>query len=471
MKCSRIGKGSIAFVVCFSALSSGAQQTVHAAAKVMVEKYGSFSSLEAALNEAPIGATILVPGGNYVGHFTITKPVKLIGVGQPILDGQGQGTILTVKSSDVTIQGFSLKHSGSDLGDSPAGVRIDSVHNVTVTNNNFSDMEYGFYIAGSTNCHLSHNRIDGKANLLPEDRGDGFRLWNSSNIFVDHNEVHNTRDGMEFEFSNNNQVTANIFKNLRYGLHYMYSNHNDFYGNEFANDVAGGVPMYSSYITFYHNVFMHMSDYRAYGVLLKDDHDCKITNNLIFDNTVGMFIDESYHNTITNNDIVDNGIALRVLGNSWDNTFSENNLIDNMTQVGKISQGLPNEWSFQGKGNYWSDYVGYDPAKTGVGRLPYFSRDYFASLVSQFPILLQFSSSPAITALKSADNQLPLAQIAGIEDAHPLMKPVPIPPQWTDYLSTRNRNWPLTMFASILAMLVGGSIILRFNRPKRRRST
>jgi nitrous oxidase accessory protein len=447
-------------------------QAVHAAGGILVNNSGNYDSLETALMMAPPGATISVPQGHYFGNFIITKPVTLVGTGDPILDAKGQDTVLSIKSSDVTVEGFSIMHSGSLLDDSPAGVRIDSVKNVTVRNNRFSDIEYGIFVAGSSNCKISDNKINGgKMNLLPEDRGDGLRLWHSDHIVVTNNEVRNTRDGMEFEFSSNNKVSGNTFTDLRYGLHYMYSNDNEFDGNMFTNDVAGGVPMYSSYITFSHNVFMHMLSYQAYGVLLKQCHDSKITDNLIMDNTVGIYMDGSYNNIVSHNYIVDNGIGLRVLGNSYSNTFYENDLLNNITQVGKISQGLPNNWSYKGKGNYWSDYVGFAATGQGTGTAPYESKDYFASLVSQFPILLQFSGSPALSALKSADNQFPLAQIAGIEDDHPLMQPVPVVPEWIPYLTKTSQTWPLTVLFGGLCVLAGSYLMMRAGRSKRRRST
>jgi nitrous oxidase accessory protein len=445
-------------------------QKVNAASQIMVNNTTSYDSLDTALRMAPPGATISVPSGHYYGNFVITKPVKLIGTGNPVLDAKGKDTVVSIQSSNVTVEGFTMMHSGSTLGNSPAGVRIDSVKNVTVDNNVFSDVEYGVYVAGASNCRIDNNKINGgKTNLLPEDRGDGMRLWHSDHIFVSNNEIHNTRDGMEFEFSSYNRVSGNTFEDLRYGLHYMYSNYNEFDGNEFANDVAGAVPMYSGYITFSHNIFMHMLDYRAYGVLLKQCHDSKITDNLIMDNTVGVFMDGSYNNVISNNYIVNNGIGLRVLGNSYSNTFYENDLMNNITQVGKISQGMPNNWSFQGKGNYWSDYVGYDSAGHGTGSSPYESKDYFASLVSQFPILLQFSSSPALSALKNADNQFPLAQIAGIEDEHPLTQPIPVSAEWAPYLTEASSTWPGTVLLSSICVLVGSYLMMRANRRKRRK--
>lgn len=434
---------------------------VSAAGHWVVGSHEGFQTIQAALDAAPAGAVIDVKSGTYTGHLTITKPVTLIGIRMPVLDGQGSGNVVTIAASNVMIRGFNVIDSGTDLDSSPAGILISNVHNVRIQDCRLRNVEFGIYLEQSQKCEITHNVISGNQSLPVEDRGDGIRFWHSEDNLVTDNQIESVRDGMLFEFTSHNEVVGNTLENLRYGLHYMYSDDNDFRDNLFRNDVAGATPMYSDYITFEDNVFMDMTDYRAYGILLQECNDCRIENNLIFKDTVGIYMNESFNNTLTHNYLIENGIGIRPDGSSGNNKIYENDFINNITQVGKQTTGLSNEWDVEGKGNFWTGYVGYDPKHTGTGVNPYQSANYFSTLTSEFPVLLQFADSPAVNALKSAENQFPLSQVAGITDFHPLMKPIPIPVKWSGYFGETSGQWPWTTILSVLLGLFGSFFLLQ----------
>ncbi len=420
-----------------------------------VGKNEPFQSIQEAINAAPLGTVIYVDSGTYSTHLTVDKPVTLVGIGNPVLDGEGQGNVVQVEASNVEIVGFNIRNSGSKLNESPAGILVSNSQNVTLQNNTFRNDEYGIYLKQSSACKIVNNKISGIQSLPVEDRGDGIRLWHSNNNLATGNQIEDVRDGMLFEFSSHNEMVQNKLTNLRYGLHYMYSNDNDFRGNIFKHDVAGATPMYSDNMTFENNVFMDMVGYRGYGILLKECNNNRVENNLVLGNAVGIYLDESFHNVITHNYIVKNGIGIRAMGSSGGNQIYLNDFIDNITQVGKITTGLPNEWSVSRKGNYWTGYVGYDPNHTGTGLNPYNSKDYFATVTSEFPTLLMFAGSPAVNALKSAENQFPLNQLAGITDSHPLMQPIPIPKEWDVYIGETTKQWPFTALLSVILVILG----------------
>lgn len=426
----------------------------------------SMQSLQKTIDAAHPGTTIHVKAGQYTGHLTIRKPVTLIGEGNAVLNAAEQGTNITIQSSNVTIDGFVIKDSGKDLNSSPAGIRISSVHNITIKNNLFQNVEYGVYLDKASNCKIINNKIFGITQLSPEDRGDGIRFFNSNYNFVQNNIIEKTRDGMLFEFSSNCEIAGNTLTNLRYGLHYMYSDNNNFHDNLFSNDTAGAAPMYSKNITFQHNVFYHMTGYQSYGILLKEDSNFRIENNLILDNTVGIYMDAGFNNHISHNQILKNGIGFRIVGNSGNNQIYENNFIDNLTQVGKSEPGIQNQWSVSGHGNFWSNFTGIDPKHSGIAENSFDSADYYSTITAEFPILLQFANSPASSAVKSAENKFPLVQVYGITDNHPLMKPLPIPSEWNGYLSEYQKQWPLAGVAAAFSIALGGWLIIRVNRKK-----
>ncbi|NIP42086.1 MAG: copper-binding protein, partial [Gammaproteobacteria bacterium] len=59
---------------------------------------------------------------------------------------------------------------------------------------------------------------------------------------------------------------------------------------------------------------------------------------------------------------------------SEDNTLYENNFIQNRVQV-KYVATRRQEWSHNGIGNYWSDYLGWDMNADGIGDRPYEPND------------------------------------------------------------------------------------------------
>src|SRR6188472_674600 len=55
------------------------------------------TSLADAVAVAEPGATITVRGGTYPGGLVISKSVTLVGVDNPVIDGQEQGTLISAK--------------------------------------------------------------------------------------------------------------------------------------------------------------------------------------------------------------------------------------------------------------------------------------------------------------------------------------------------------------------------------------
>ena len=77
---------ALAAVLVFTAVSVGAQSTTF--------------DLNEALAAAQPGDTIIVPAGVYPGPLTIDRPVILEGEGWPVIEGTGEGDVITVCFQD-----------------------------------------------------------------------------------------------------------------------------------------------------------------------------------------------------------------------------------------------------------------------------------------------------------------------------------------------------------------------------------
>jgi ABC-type multidrug transport system ATPase subunit len=79
-----------------------------------------------------------------------------------------------------------------------------------------------------------------------------------------------------------------------------------------------------------------------------------------------------------------------------------------------------------GRGNYWSDYRGYDLAEDGLGDLPYRSESLFENLMDRQPELRLFQFSPAQQAVDLAVRAFPVVKARPkLTDTAPLMQPLP----------------------------------------------
>ena len=222
-------------------------------------------------------------------------------------------------------------------------------------------------------------------------------------------------------WSGNTVIEGNRVEKGRYGLHYMYSNNNLFKDNVFIDNYVGGFLMYSAGITFINNIFArNQGPATGYGVGFKDLDDVIAEGNLFIDNRIGMYLDNSPHlidswNKIDNNVIAYNDIGISMMPSIERNMFVSNSFIDNHEQVEIRGGGdlKGNKWNGQNRGNYWSDYVGYDGDGDGIGELPYKSESLFENIIDSRPELRIFIYSPVSKAIELAS------------EAFPVMKPVP----------------------------------------------
>ncbi|CDX00248.1 Copper-binding periplasmic protein [Desulfitobacterium hafniense] len=406
----------------------------------------SAADIQAALARAAPGDIIKVQSGTYRGQIVIDKAVSLIGTGTPVLDGGGEGDVVSIKADGVTFKGFQVMGSGKRLQDSDAGIKLYSAGNVIEDNRLINNL-FGMYLLKSPHNTLRNNIIIGRPvkdkledsekelteagtyELLPlfeGENGDGIHLFAASQNLIENNEIRDTRDGIYFNYAHDNRLLHNTIDGVRYAIHYMYSDDNYFEGNMATHNVAGAAPMYSKRITFLQNVFAYNRGHRSFGVLFSSCNDCVAEENIIFGNTRGVLFDVSYHNTFRNNLVAANDIGIDLIASSGFNTFVKNNFIDNMEQIafraGRIGEG--NVFYAEETGNYWNDYRGFDLDQNGIGDTPYLTGNIFTYLMNKAPAVRLFLNSPAATALEFAENMFPVIEIPKAEDPYPLIGPV-----------------------------------------------
>lgn len=389
------------------------------------DPYQSVDVIARLIDQAEDGATVQVPEGIYYGNLIVQKPVVLEALGQVIIDAQGEGTVIELHSANTTLRGFTIRGSGSTVDHEPAGVRAFDGP-MLIEENRLADVYFGIDLRQSPETIIRNNHIVGKDLELGR-RGDGIRLWWSHGCVIEDNIVSDMRD-MVFWYSEDLQITRNHVSMSRYGLHFMYSHNTVLSENELIENSVGIYLMYSNTITLKKNRVINNRGSSGYGIGLKDCDDIIVEDNALLANRVGVYIDNSPSSVdsiglITRNSLAFNEIGLLATPITHDNVITENAFIENEEQVTVHGGGQLNlnHFSKDGRGNFWSDYPGFDLADDGVGDLPHAPRSLFRNLLAREPNLRIFVHSPAQQAIELTARAFPdLSPKPMFSDPNPL---------------------------------------------------
>lgn len=378
-------------------------------------------TIQSKIDAARAGDTVVVEPGVWNENVALNRRLVLRGERGAIVRGTGTGSVITVEADSCTIEGLTIEHSGRALVHEDAGILLRSGGH-RIHGNRLRDVLFGIYLFRSDGNDISGNEIIGRPELPEGERGSGVHVWDSyRNRFVG-NRIRSTRDGFYMQNASHTLIEQNDASELRYGLHYMYADSNTFIGNRFHDNVAGAAVMYSRGIVMRQNEFSHNRGFASYGVLFQDCHGMTADSNLFVDNVVGMFFESSGHNRLRWNIVAQNDIALKMFQNSEANEFSENAFIDNIIPLSVVGKRTSTRWSVDGRGNYWSDYEGYDLDGDGVGDVPLTIQNVFDFLEGHQPAFRLYMYSTASKALAAATKAFPILQLSSEQDTAPLMR-------------------------------------------------
>lgn len=401
--------------------------TVHAQTEqtLIVSPDGDYATIEEALAVAENGDTIEVHGGTHT-RFRIDKSITLLGIDNPVVDGEGEGTVIVITGDDVTMSGFTIRNSGRNNSHEDSGLVIQA-DRVTIENNTIEDVLFGIYFADASDGIARNNTVRGYEAELAR-RGDGMRVWFSSNVLLENNHVSMTRDILIW-YADDITIIGNTFTDARYGLHFMYSNNAWIENNHFVGNSVGTYLMHSTGLRVISNDLSYNRGPSGYGIALKEMDDVIIRDNWLIGNRAGLYLDNSpsYYegtNEISDNAFAYNDIGVTQLPNVARNIFTGNIFLENTQQSSVRGRGTlqGNSWSVDNRGNYWSDYAGYDAEGDGIGDISYRAEDLFESLTDEQPNLRFFIYSPASQAIDLAASAFPsLRPEPRLIDEAPLM--------------------------------------------------
>ena len=386
---------------------------------IVVGKERVVSSLRKAIELARPHDTILLEQGTYrEGPLIITKPLRLIGVNGPVLDGEGKHEILTVSGRGVLVKGIHFVHAGYSSMNDYAAIKVVDAQNVVVENNTVSNAYFALHIANTSYGIVRNNTIKGTPKT-EQSTGNGIHLWKCNNLVVEDNHVEGHRDGIYFEFVTHSIIQNNFStRNIRYGLHFMFSNNDAYVNNVFKDNGAGVAVMFSSRVLMHSNLFDHNWGPSAYGLLLKEISDSRILHNTFLQNTAAILMEGTNRVAVQRNTFTSNGWALRVQASCMDNTIVHNNFRGNTFDVATNGSAVLNRFY----GNYWDKYEGYDLDRNGRGDVPYHPVSMYSMVIEQNPNSLLLLRSFMVTLLDKAEKAIPSLTPALLQDEAPRMK-------------------------------------------------
>jgi nitrous oxidase accessory protein len=435
---------------------------------LIVPPPGAPGTLADAVARASSGDTIIVRGGVHPGPLFVRKSLHLIGEGRPVIDGRRRGTVVHLEAPSCTLRGFTIRSSGDVLSREDAGV-LAAAPDLTIEDNSFDDVLFGVYLRQAPRSVVRGNVLHGKDLPVPR-RGDLIRLWYSDAATIEANTTVGGRDAVLW-YSNHLAIRENRVRGGRYGLHFMYCHDALVTGNELSDNSVGAFLMYSRRLRLQGNWIATNRGPSGYGIGLKDMDEGQITGNVLAGNKVGIFLEQASA-AFENNLLADNDKGIVIFPSAAGNRFEANTFLENGEQVaieGFAHTMTTNLW----RGNFWSDYRGYDADGDGRGDLAYRPMRLFERLSDRNPALRLFADNPSARAIDFAARAFPIFEPKPkFADERPLMKPLPPPiasasagDAWHwPVLGAVILAWPLLLVARPFALR---GPLLRSNQPPR----
>ena len=377
-----------------------------------------------AIANAQDGDVLRLAPGNYAGPVVLDRAITLDGGGAAHIDGNKDGSVITVTGQDVTVRGLVITGSGDDHEGIDSGVQLKKTADRAIVEDNvLRGNLYGIDIHGAKNSRVAGNRIEGRKDRLMNRRGNGVYVWNAPGAEVADNRIRWGRDGIFVNSSKKNRFIGNTFRDLRFAVHYMYADDSEVSRNVSIGNHLGYAVMFSTRVRVSGNISINDRDH---GIMLNYANRSEITGNLVQGGPEKCaFLYNSHRNNFAGNRFENCEIGIHFTAGSDRNGIVGNAFIGNRTQVKYVSTRW-DEWSENGRGNYWSDFAAYDLDGDGVADVPYRPNDSMDHVLWTQPAAKLLLGSPAVQLVRWSQSAFPALLPGGVIDSHALMQPVEI---------------------------------------------
>jgi len=381
-----------------------------AAAELVVGEHAP--TVQEAVALAALHDTVVLPPGEWSGPVRLTRAITLTSRGGVLVGGQGSTVV--IEGPGVTIDRLTVRGSGDELRGPDACIWVGPEGKGTrIVDSTLSDCLFGVWLHEVVGARVSGNRVEGRADARPSDKGNGIHLFDSAELEVSDNVVVGARDGIYVSATEDSVIRGNDVSHQRYGIHYMFSYDNVIEDNV-ANHNSGGLALMESHgLTVRGN---HAAYNQRQGILFRDVQYTEIVGNTVAHNAEGLFFFSSLDNHIVGNVLRNNQVGAKIWAGTERNVVTDNAFIANRQQV-FYAWTEDQHWEH----NYWSDYLGWDQDADGFGDRPYRADAFLSQLLHRFPQAVLLMSSPTLELLGALQERLPGLRLATVVDDQPLV--------------------------------------------------
>ena len=395
--------------------------------------------LARAIAGAEPGDVLVLAPGRHEGPVWLDRPITLDGRGEALIEGDGSGSVITITGENITVRGLEIRGSGSSHETIDSGVQLTrTAARVLVENNRIIGNLHGVDVHGARDSTVRGNVIVGRTDHRMNDRGNGVYVWNAPGTLIEGNDIRRGRDGIFVNASNHGTFRGNRFQDLRFAVHYMYANNSEVTGNVSIGNHLGYAIMFSNRITVQDN--LSLGD-RDHGIMLNYANNADVSGNLVRGGAEKCtFIYNAHRNLIYDNRFEGCDIGIHFTAGSERNALTGNAFIGNRNQV-KYVGTRDVEWSFEGRGNYWSDHPAFDLDGDGIADARFRPNDLMDHILWSQPAAALLLGSPAVQLIRWSQAHFPAVLPGGVVDSFPLMRPVEIEvPEDIAALETETRS-------------------------------
>ena len=385
------------------------------------------AQLAATLADSHGPEEVWLRGRTYTGDFVAARRVVLRGEPGATLVGTGTGTVLTVTADDSWIDNVAVRHSGRRHTSEDAGIKAKASR-VRVTRVAIDDALFGVTFEPCPGCVLDHVRVRGTSDD-PELRGDGIKLWESSDAIVSRCLVEDSRDLVVW-YSRRVLLDQNVVRRSRYGSHFMYAHDSIVRDSRIESNVVGIFVMYSNRLHVVGNVLAGARGPAGVGIGFKESDGVDVRDNWIVSNTTGTYIDRTPRSidapvVFDHNVLALNEVALQLHSSEEGLSFVANDFHQNVA-VADV-EGGGNALGVRFEGNHWTEYEGYDLDHDGRGDVAFEVKQLSGDLTGAHPTLRFFEGTGAMAVVDAIAHAVPvLAAHRVLVDPHPAMT-APLP--------------------------------------------
>ncbi|HVW29626.1 MAG TPA: nitrous oxide reductase family maturation protein NosD [Polyangiaceae bacterium] len=363
----------------------------------------------ARLLKDPHGATeIWLRGREYHGDYVIERPMTIHGELGATIVGTGAGTVVTLGAPGAALDNVVVRHSGRRNTTEDAGVRA-TAPDAVVSHVRVEDTLFGISLGPCARCRVDHAWVRGDQRDM-ELRGDGIKLWESSDSVVEDSVVEDSRDVVVW-YSRRVRLARNTITRSRYGSHFMYSHDSVVRDSRLVNNVVGIFVMYSSRVHAERNVLAGARGAAGMGVGFKESDGVSLKDNWFVANNTGTYLDQTPRSKdapvrFDHNVFALNETALRLHSSESGLFFSDNEFQSNGAAVEVEGGGDALGVTFHR--NYWSDYEGYDLNHDGFGDVPHEVQRLSSDLLEEYPSLRLFTGTATMSLIDTIARAAPV---------------------------------------------------------------